>query len=197
MDELPAQQRHAAKPQRKRASGASHESGTGKAIAVEILTNQTAPPRSFGRPTMASGLVHPEWSEDVIAEGLPISPLDYPAEPGLHTARGQTFEGLHGFLSDCQPDAGGMLFLKPRLQRRGQLFEKLSSVDRLALVGTRGGGALVFQPGALGGESAGSINLDVLANKSRHALLGEKTELEALLARLGRSSRGARGRKST
>jgi serine/threonine-protein kinase HipA len=164
----------------------------GTPLAVGLLTDETAAPRSVGRLAMARGLAQLEWSAEIIAEGMPISPLHYPAEPGLHPARSRTFDGLHGFLSDSLPDAWGTLLLKRRLQRMGHRFEDLNAVDRLALVGTKGRGALVFQPETLGFEAAASIDLDALADESRHVLLGEETELEALLTRLGGGSGGAR-----
>lgn len=164
----------------------------GTPLAVGLLTDETAAPRSVGRLAMARGLAQLEWSAEIITEGLPISPLHYPAEPGLHPARSRTFEGLHGFLSDCLPDAWGLLLLKRRLQRMGHRFEDLNAVDRLALVGTKGRGALVFQPETLDGEASSTIDLDALADESRHVLLGEETELEALLTRLGGGSGGAR-----
>lgn len=164
----------------------------GTPLAVGLLTDETAAPRLVGRLAMANGLAQLEWSAEIIAEGLPLSPLHYPAEPGLHPARSRIFEGLHGFLSDCLPDAWGMLLLKRRLRRMGHRFEDLNAVDRLALVGTNGRGALVFQPETLGFEASGTVDLDALADESRKVLLGEETELEALLARLGGGSGGAR-----
>ena len=164
----------------------------GTPLAVGLLTDETVAPRSVGRLAIASELAQLEWSAEVIAKSLPIAPLHYPAEPGLHPARSRIFEGLHGFLSDCLPDAWGLLLLKRRLQRMGHRFEDLNAVDRLALVGTKGRGALVFQPDTLGFEASGTIDLDALADESRQVLLGEETELEALLARLGGGSGGAR-----
>ena len=164
----------------------------GTPLAVGLLTDETVAPRSVGRLAIASELAQLEWSAEVIAKSLPIAPLHYPAEPGLHPARSRIFEGLHGFLSDCLPDAWGMLLLKRRLQRMGHRFEDLDAVDRLALVGSRGRGALVFQPETLGFEASCTIDLDALADESRQVLLGEETELEALLARLGGGSGGAR-----
>lgn len=164
----------------------------GTPLAVGLLTDETAALRSVGRLAMDGGLAQLEWSAEVIAARLPISPLHYPAESGLHPARSRIFEGLHGFLSDCLPDAWGMLLLKRRLQRIGHRFEDLNAIDQLALVGTKGRGALVFQPETLGFEASGTIDLDALADESRQVLLGEETELEALLARLGGGSGGAR-----
>jgi len=157
-----------------------------------LLTDQNSPARSVGRLAMAAGLAQLEWSADVIAQGLSISPLRYPAEPGLHPARSRKFDGLHGFLSDCLPDAWGMLLLKRRVQQLGHRFEALDAVDRLALVGTKGRGALVFQPETLTGEPAECIDLDLLADEARHVLQGEESELDDLLARLGGGSGGAR-----
>jgi serine/threonine-protein kinase HipA len=164
----------------------------GTPLAVGLVSNENAPGRSVARLAMAGGVAQLEWSPDVITHGLVISPLRYPAEPGLHPARSRMFEGLHGFLADCLPDAWGMLLLKRRLLKLGHRLEDLDAVDRLALVGTKGRGALVFQPETLGGEASGSIDLDLLADEARHVLLGGETELEALLARLGGGSGGAR-----
>lgn len=164
----------------------------GTPLAVGLLSDEKSAPRSVGRLAMANGLAQLEWSAEVIAEGMTISPLRYPMEPGLHPARGRAFDGLHGFLSDCLPDAWGMLLLKRRLQQMGHRFEDLDAVDRLALVGTKGRGALVFQPQTFAGDVSNSIDLDLLADEARHVLLGEETELEALLARLGGGSGGAR-----
>ena len=121
----------------------------GTPLAVGLLSDEKAAPRSVGRLAMANGLAQLEWSAEVIAEGLTISPLRYPMSPGLHPARSRAFDGLHGFLSDCLPDAWGILLLKRRLQKMGHRFEDLDAVDRLALVGTKGRGALVFQPETL------------------------------------------------
>lgn len=166
--------------------------GLGTPLAIGLLIDEFAPSHPIGRLAMARGLAQLEWSVDVLTEGLAISPLRYPVEPGLHPARSREFDGLHGFLSDCLPDAWGTLLLKRRLQRMGCRFEDLDAIDRLALVGARGRGALVFQPEALSQPSPGTIDLDLLAKESRHVLLGEETELEALLARLCGGSGGAR-----
>jgi serine/threonine-protein kinase HipA len=164
----------------------------GTPLAIGLLTDENAPARSVGRLAMVGGLAQLEWSADIIAKDLPISPLRYLAEPGLHPARSRTFDGLHGFLSDCLPDAWGLLLLKRRVQQLGHRFEDLNAVDRLALVGAKGRGALVFQPETLSDEAVDSIDLDLLADEARHVLLGKESELDDLLACLGGGSGGAR-----
>ena len=142
---------------------------------------------------MADGLAQLEWSADTIAKGQALSPLRYPLETGLLAARTREFDGLHGFLADSLPDAWGALLLKRRLQKLGHRIEDLNPVDRLALVGSRGRGALTFRPATLdAGEGAGAIDLDLLADEARQVLLGEEGELDALLERLGGGSGGAR-----
>jgi serine/threonine-protein kinase HipA len=100
----------------------------GTPLAVGLLTDQNAPARSVGRLVMATGLAQLEWSAGVIAEGLTISPLRYLAEPGLHPARSRTFDGLHGFLSDCLPDAWAWQNTYAMcLQGRGYVLEQTVS----------------------------------------------------------------------
>ncbi|MBA4046293.1 MAG: type II toxin-antitoxin system HipA family toxin [Erythrobacter sp.] len=164
----------------------------GTPLAIGLLIDENAPAHPVGRLAMAGGLAQLEWSAQIIANGPSISPLHYPQEPGLHPARSRTFDGLHGFLSDCLPDAWGRLLLRRHVQQLGHCFEDLNAVDLLALVGARGRGALVFQPQTLSDEAADSIDLDLLADEARHVLLGEASELDNLLARLGGGSGGAR-----
>jgi serine/threonine-protein kinase HipA len=133
-----------------------------------------------------------EWSPEAIAAGQAIAPFHYPLEPGLHAARSREFDGLHGFLADSLPDAWGMLLLCRRLAKLGHKWEDLNAVDRLALVGRRGRGALVFQPETLDEADRSFIDLDQLAAESRHVMLGEEGGLDALLATLGGGSGGAR-----
>ena len=165
----------------------------GTPLDILLLTDEHAEPQHVGRLAMADGLAQLEWSADAIASGHALSPLHYPLETGLLAARTREFGGLHGFLADSLPDAWGALLLKRRLQKLGHRIEDLNPVDRLALVGSRGRGALTFRPATLdAGEGAGTIDLDLLADEARQVLLGEEGELDALLERLGGGSGGAR-----
>ena len=165
----------------------------GTPLDLLLLTDERAEPRKVGRLAMAGGVAQLEWSEEALATGHALSPLHYPLESGLHAARSREFGGLHGFLADSLPDAWGTLLLRRRLQRLGHRWEELNAVDRLALVGKRGRGALAFRPATLeAGEGAAGIDLDALANEAQRVLLGEEAELDALLARLGGGSGGAR-----
>jgi serine/threonine-protein kinase HipA len=164
----------------------------GTALSIGLLTDENAALRPVGRLAMVGGVAQLEWSPKAIAAGQAIAPFHYPLETGLHAARSREFDGLHGFLADSLPDAWGTLLLRRRLAKLGHRFEELNAVERLALVGRRGRGALVFQPETLDEADDSAIDLDQLAEESRHVMLGEEGELDVLLATLGGGSGGAR-----
>lgn len=164
----------------------------GTPLAIGLLTEESATSALVGRLAMAQGLAQLEWSPDALTARLPIDPMLYPLEPGLLAARTRNFDGLHGFLSDSLPDAWGVVLMQRRLARMGQSLAQLSAVDRLALVGKHGRGALIYEPAALPGDAAGTLDLDVLAAESRTILLGEESALSDTLATLGGASGGAR-----
>lgn len=164
----------------------------GTALAIGLLIDETAPPQSVGRVAMARSIAQLEWAAEAIAAQQAISPMFYPLEPGLHPARSRAFEGLHGFLADSLPDAWGTLLLRRRLHKLGQRYEDLDAVDRLALVGRSGRGALVYRPETLEQVVVDGIDLDLLAEEARHVVLGEEARLDDLLAQLGGGSGGAR-----
>lgn len=164
----------------------------GTPLSIGLLTGEDAAVRPIGRLAMAGGVAQLEWTPEAIAAGQGIAPFHYPLEPGLHAARSREFDGLHGFLADSLPDAWGTLLLRRRLAKLGHKWEDLNAIDRLALVGRRGRGALVFQPETLDEADRSAIDLDQLAEESRHVMLGEEGGLDALLATLGGGSGGAR-----
>ena len=168
----------------------------GTPLAIGLRLNEGEPSSPIGRLAMAGGLAQLEWSAEVVETKRRIDPLLYPPEPGLQPARGRDFDGLHGFLADSLPDAWGRLLMKRRLEKLGVRLETLTAVERLALVGNGGRGALVYQPATTPAEWVGTIDLDALAEQSQVLLLGEDTDLIDTLARLGGASGGARPKVS-
>ena len=168
----------------------------GAPLEIGLLLNEGEPSAPVGRLAVAGGLAQLEWSAAVIEGHRQIDPLLYPPEPGLQAARGRDFDGLHGFLADSLPDAWGRLLMKRRLEKLGFRLETLTAVDRLALVGNGGRGALVYRPATLPAEDVGMIDLDALAEQSQLLLLGEDTDLIDTLAKLGGASGGARPKVS-
>jgi serine/threonine-protein kinase HipA len=146
----------------------------------------------IARLAMDKGIAQLEWSAEVIARRLAVSPLNYPPEPGLHAASSRTFNGLHGFLSDSLPEQWGYIVLRKRLGKLGIDIAGLSPLDLLALVGRHGRGALTFEPATTPSDDAKSLDLDALAADSLLLLEGEDAGLADTLAKLGGGSGGGR-----
>lgn len=146
------------------------------------------------RVAMDGGVAQLEWSAEVIARKLAVSPLKYPPEAGLHAAssRDREFLGLHGFLADSLPERWGYLVLRKRLAKLGVDITSLSPLDLLALVGREGRGALVFEPAQTPPDDVGDLDLDALAADAMVLLEGEDAKLADTLAKLGGGSGGAR-----
>lgn len=145
-----------------------------------------------GRVVMSNGRAMLEWSAPYLSGTRHIFPLLYPPERGLIEARSRDFDGLHGFLADSLPDAWGTLLMKRRVERLGTRWDTLDPVDRLALVGEQGRGALTFAPMTTPPADAATLDLTTLATQSRSILLGEHASLGDTLAFLGGASGGAR-----
>jgi len=164
----------------------------GTPIAIGLRFGDPVNDRSVGRAVMANGLAMLEWSREIMSSRIAVSPLLYPQEQGLIEARGRAFDGLHGFLADSLPEGWGALLMKRRVERLGTRWETLDPIDRLALVGEEGRGALVFAPATTPPADVVALDLDALAAQSQSILLGDDAALADVLARLGGASGGAR-----
>lgn len=87
-----------------------------------------------------------EYSADWLNHGFPISPFELPLKNGVFIAKPSPFDGGFGVFDDCLPDGWGLLVLDRYLQLNGINPRTLSLLDRLALVGSTGRGALEFRP---------------------------------------------------
>lgn len=65
---------------------------------------------------------------------------------GVFIAKPHPFEGGFGVFDDCLPDGWGLLVLDRYLQQKGINPRSLTLLDRFALVGSTGRGALEFRP---------------------------------------------------
>jgi serine/threonine-protein kinase HipA len=164
----------------------------GVPLKVALAFDAAKPRLPVARLAMADRVAQLEWEEPVIAAGLPVSPLLYPPERGLQAARGREFEGLHGFLADSLPEGWGQLLMRRRLSKLGVNIDTLTPLERLALVGDQGRGALVFEPATAPPDDIESLNLDELAAASAEILAGEDGALADTLAGLAGASGGAR-----
>ncbi|MCB2112834.1 MAG: type II toxin-antitoxin system HipA family toxin [Parvularculaceae bacterium] len=145
-----------------------------------------------GRLALNQSVAQLEWSPEIVERRLIVAALHYPPEPGLHAARSREFSGLHGFLADSLPDGWGYLVMRKRLAKLGVDIATLSPLERLALVGETGRGALVFEPATTPHDDAGALDLDALAEESAIILSDGAGALADTLAALAGGSGGAR-----
>lgn len=87
-----------------------------------------------------------EYSAEWLNAGFSISPFELPLRNEVFIAKPRPFEGGFGVFDDCLPDGWGLLVLDRYLQQNGVNPHALSLLDRLALVGSTGRGALEFRP---------------------------------------------------
>jgi serine/threonine-protein kinase HipA len=159
---------------------------------IRVGLNFTGVALPVGRLALREGQIYFEYGSSFLSSGLEISPLRLPLQAGVRTFDRFLFEGLPGLFNDSLPDGWGRLLLDRSIRQQGMLPGQFSPLDRLAHVGEKGMGALVYEPDQGVDKVRGVINLDVLAAHARDVLNGEAgSVLEELLA-LNGSSAGAR-----
>ena len=95
------------------------------------------------------------------------------------------FDGLFGVFADSLPDNWGKLLLRRLLRAHGQNPDDLTVLDRLAIVGKSGMGALTYYPEKNFSEQNDRLNLDELAEECQKILNTEYSDKLDVLYRLG------------
>ena len=131
------------------------------------------------------------YDEDWLKNGFSISPFSLPLENKVFIPTNYNFEGLFGVFADSLPDAWGKLLVDRMLQENG-LGNDVTVLDRLALVGVNGMGALEYEPNYEFEGSKEIFDLDYLSKECQKILLTEYSKDLDMLYRLGGSSGGAR-----
>ena len=108
-----------------------------------------------------------EWAPEFVSDPLPISPYAIRSFQGLHFGEHTPFNGLPGVLADSLPDGWGRLLIDRELARRGRAVHDLTPVNRLAIVGQHGMGALSYHPEEELAEKD-DIDLDWFADTVKH-----------------------------
>lgn len=133
-----------------------------------------------------------EYSADILEKGLEISPLKLPLKSGKTSFDSRLFEGLPGVFNDSLPDGWGRLLLDRKMKSLGILPEELSPLDRLSYVGSKGMGALVYEPARQSSIEHSEITIDMVAGEAADILQGETSSLLDCIIALNGSSAGAR-----
>ncbi|WP_112309201.1 HipA N-terminal domain-containing protein [Pseudogemmobacter bohemicus] len=95
-----------------------------------------------------------EWDPGFAAAPLPVSPLLIRQPVGLLRAKARAFGDLPGLFGDSLPDGWGRLLIDRELAARGRAVIDITDLDRLAMVGRDGMGALTYRPEDGGGTAS-------------------------------------------
>lgn len=150
-----------------------------------------------------------EYTPAFTRSGIEIAPLTMPLRPGVFEfpeLAFRTYKGLPGLLADSLPDKFGNLLINRWLAEQGRPADSMNPVERLCYTGTRGMGALEFEPSAGGPgmkgkpiDIASMVDLASAVVTDRLSLTGKldgEDDTEALreILRIGTSAGGARAK---
>ena len=140
-----------------------------------------------------------EWTRQALADGddagANLAVRQSPFLPGVHEVGQAALDGLPGWLADSLPDSWGRMLVDRQLRQANIDPASLSGVDRLAIVGDRGPGAIAYRPSSsldVATDNEGGVDLDRVAQASWLILAGASPELLDRLAELGGSAGGSR-----
>ena len=111
-----------------------------------------------------------QYDKKWLKNGFPISPFSLPLKEDVFVPSTYNFNGLFGVFDDSLPDSWGRLVLDRMLKNNGINPAEISVLDRLAIVGASGMGALEYLPEYRLPNSDTSLSIDELAEESRKLL---------------------------
>jgi serine/threonine-protein kinase HipA len=150
-----------------------------------------------------------QYAPDFVNSGIQLAPLMMPLKEFPYefpTLARDTYKGLPGLVADSLPDKYGNAIIDAWLASQGRTAESFHPVERLCYVGSRGMGALEYEPASLGPPTSKRAievaSLVDLANKilakrtSFGGVLSGEDDREALndILRVGTSAGGARAK---
>ena len=95
---------------------------------------------------MKNNIVAFEYDNEWINNGFSISPFSLPLKKQVFIPKIDPFDGLYGVFSDSLPDGWGRLLVDRMLNSQNINPREISQIDRLAIVGETGMGALSYKP---------------------------------------------------
>ena len=124
-----------------------------------------------------------EYDKKFISGKLEVAPVKMPLSPRVYSfpelRSTATFKGLPGLLADSLPDKYGNELINIWLARNGRPENSLNPVELLCFIGSRGMGALEFEPTTLSATgSSRSIELSSLIDTTMK-LLENRENFEA------------------
>lgn len=155
-----------------------------------------------------------QYDENFLTREFDLSPIKMPIKngnriynfPELRKEKDEqiaTFKGLPGLLADTLPDKYGNQLMNVWLAQNGRSIDSMNPVEQLCFIGTRGMGALEFEPAQFrANKKTFAIEIKSLIEAAQKMLLNRKDLRENLqkkeqkamseILKIGTSAGGAR-----
>jgi len=133
-----------------------------------------------------------EYAANWLQNGYTISPFSLPLREGLFIPKYDPLDGLFGVFSDSLPDGWGRLLVDRVLLKENKKPYEIDMLNRLAIVGDSGMGALTYHPCHKWQFFLSNLEYDRIADECRKILESEYSDDLDELFMLGGSSGGAR-----
>lgn len=132
-----------------------------------------------------------EYDAVFLRSGHDLSPLNLPLRTGIHLRDGIGSTRLPGLFEDSLPDKWGTRIMTEWFRKQGIPEHSLTPLAQLAYIGSRGMGALTYEPPREIVDSGAAFSLADVFQACEQAEDGGPIDLEQL-ARVGSSAGGAR-----
>lgn len=133
-----------------------------------------------------------EYTQAARERGLELSRFKLPLQTAAFGDFPQHQQRLPGLVADSLPDGWGMLLMDRLFRVRGIDPYSVSPLDRLAVVGHRGMGALSYAPESEAPIVVADVNLHTIADEVQQAMAGASESVLRELVLMGGSPHGAR-----
>lgn len=133
-----------------------------------------------------------EYDREWLSDGFSISPFSLPLEQRVFIPRAEPFDGIYGVFADSLPDGWGRLLVDRLMLKNHINPHNAGNLDRLAIVGSSGMGALTYEPEYCLTEETADMDFDKIAEECSRILKKDYSNNLDELFLLGGSSGGAR-----
>jgi serine/threonine-protein kinase HipA len=132
-----------------------------------------------------------QYTPEALQRGLELSPLKLKLRTEAYSGFPDYQFRLPGLVADALPDGWGMFIMDRLFRKMGRTPARLSPLERLAFIGDRAMGALVFEPSEEDTLPDEDVELLTLAKEARGAAVDGSLDVLRHLAAIGGSPHGA------
>ena len=133
-----------------------------------------------------------EYSPQALAKGIELSPRTLKLQAQAYSDFPEYQYRLPGLMADALPDGWGMRLMDRLFVKQGLERSQITPLDRLAFIGERAMGALVFEPASDIELPSADLKLLELAEEAKAVIAGKESTALKQLILLGGSPHGVR-----